>query len=67
MANGKILEESNYKKIFIQPASNDAGVSIGAAYSIYEKTCKKLSYINKERKFSTYLGPSFNEKDIEKL
>ncbi len=68
VANGKILEESNYKKIFIQPASNDAGVSIGAAYIPFmKKLGKKLSYINKDRKFSTYLGPSFNEKDIEKF
>ncbi len=32
VANGKLLREGPFKQIFIQPASGDAGCSMGAAY-----------------------------------
>jgi len=35
VANGKILKESGFKNIFIQPASSDAGASLGAALYIW--------------------------------
>ena len=31
VANGKILTNTNFKKIYIQPAAGDAGVALGSA------------------------------------
>ena len=66
VANGKILERKIFDKIWIQPASGDAGGSLGAALAFW--------YIeqNKERKISntddmqgSYLGPQYPQKEIE--
>ena len=66
VANGKILEKKIFDKIWIQPASGDAGGSLGAALAFW--------YIeqNKERKISntddmqgSYLGPQYPQKEIE--
>ena len=35
VANGKILKEALFKNIWIQPASGDAGGSLGAAQAFY--------------------------------
>ena len=35
VANGKLLKEGIFKKIYIQPAAGDAGAALGAAQSIY--------------------------------
>jgi len=66
VANGKILEKKIFDKIWIQPASGDAGGSLGSALAFWhiEK--------NNERKISdsddmqgSYLGPQYSEKEIE--
>ena len=61
--NQEILEQSNFKNLFIQPASNDAGVGLGAAYYLNHMV------FGKERKFiqeSPYYGPSFSDLEIQK-
>tara|TARA_Y100001970_G_C14239427_1_gene863940 strand:- start:1708 stop:3483 length:1776 start_codon:yes stop_codon:yes gene_type:complete len=64
-ANGKIYREKIFDKIFITPASGDAGGAAGAAlaydFSI-NKPMKKVSYENKE---ISYLGTLYNDKQIE--
>ncbi len=64
-ANGKIYREKIFDKIFITPASGDAGGAAGAAlaydFSINKPT-KKVSYENKE---ISYLGTLYNDKQIE--
>ena len=66
VANGKILKEKLYKNIWVQPASGDAGGSIGAAYALW---FEKYSSIRKITEFDTmqgsYLGPSFDEDQIK--
>jgi carbamoyltransferase len=67
VANGKILKDGSFEKIWVQPAAGDAGGSLGAALADY--------YINnkKERPRSTkfdkmrgsYLGPEFSRKSIK--
>ena len=61
--NQEILEQSNFKNLFIQPASNDSGVGLGAAYYLNHMV------FGKERKFiqeSPYYGPSFSDLEIQK-
>lgn len=61
VVNGKILEKTPFENIFIQPASNDGGISLGKAlnmfYSIYDN---KLDYNN------FYLGKSYSSDDVIK-
>lgn len=69
VANGKLLKTNLFKEIFIQPASGDAGGSIGAALSTY------YMYLNSERKVlnksdsmeGSYLGPYYSDKEIETM
>ena len=66
VANGKIEELNIFDKIYIQPASGDAGGSLGAALAINHM------YFDIERRYSkeydlmngSYLGPYFSKKDI---
>ena len=67
VANGKILKEKLFKNIRIQPASGDAGGSLGAAllaaHQYYKfKNVKMQSGIDLQK--GSYLGPSFSENEI---
>ena len=66
VANGKIEELGLFEKIYIQPASGDAGGSLGSALAINHM------YFDSERSYSveydlmkgSYLGPYFSNKEI---
>ena len=67
VANGKILKEKLFKNIWIQPASGDAGGSLGAAllaaHQYYKfKNVKMQSGLDLQK--GSYLGPSFSENEI---
>jgi carbamoyltransferase len=61
VANGRILRESSFKNIWIQPAAGDAGGALGAAMSVWHR------YLGRERTVSeghdgqrgSYLGPAY--------
>lgn len=60
--NGKILEKTPFKNIWIQPNSSDGGTSMGAALYVYN------CILNKKREYqlsSAYLGPSFSNEEIK--
>ncbi len=61
IANQRILESGKVKEIYVQPASNDAGSSIGAALEFYAKK----GYNSKFRLNNVYLGPEFTNNEIE--
>ena len=67
VANGKILQEKIFDNIWIQPASGDAGGSLGAALALWylENGNKRVINSNDDMKGS-YLGPEFTQKEIEK-
>ena len=61
-ANGKIARRTKFTKVYIQPASSDAGGSLGAAYYLYNHI------LGKERTFvmkHAYWGPQYNDAEIE--
>ena len=66
VANGKILEEKIFDNIWIQPASGDAGGSLGAALALWhiEQNNKRKVNINDDMKGS-YLGTEFSQAQIE--
>jgi carbamoyltransferase len=59
--NGAIFELPFIKDIFIQPAANDAGLSVGAALEAYAK----LGVKSKFRMNHAYLGPEYSDKETE--
>ncbi|MBF96642.1 MAG: Decarbamoylnovobiocin carbamoyltransferase [Alphaproteobacteria bacterium MarineAlpha9_Bin4] len=67
--NGKIVKEGIFDDIWIQPAAGDAGGALGAALlSYYEKcrTIRKNSNLSKDHMKGSLLGPSYNNKEINK-
>jgi carbamoyltransferase len=63
VTNHKILEQTDFKEIFVQPAAGDAGGALGAA--LYVQNC----LLKKERVTQThsFFGPSFSNREIEKV
>ncbi|MBI2653404.1 carbamoyltransferase [Candidatus Woesearchaeota archaeon] len=60
--NGKILRNTKFKKIWIQPDAGDGGTSMGVASYIYHTLLgKKREFVLKD----AYLGPSYSTKHIK--
>ncbi len=60
VANGKIFNRTPFKEVYIQPASSDAGGSLGSAYYLYHQL------LHKNREFimnHAFWGPEFSEND----
>ena len=67
VANGKILKEKIFENIWIQPAAGDAGGALGSALALWYKELKnKRSLPLKDEMQGSYLGPSFDDNEIEK-
>ena len=69
VANGKILRENIFDDIWIQPAAGDAGGALGAAlFTWYQYLNNQRIITNKKDSMSgSYLGPEFNDDQIEKF
>ena len=65
VANGRVLREGPFKKLFVQPASNDAGGALGAAAMAHLQLTgghwqpQKLQHV--------YLGPSYSSAYINRF
>ena len=67
VTNGKILKKKIFEKIWIQPAAGDAGGALGSALALWHKELKKERIsCSKDKMQGSYLGPSFNDSEIEK-
>ena len=65
VANGKLLKEKIFDNIWIQPASGDAGSSLGAALFAWHEYFKKPRKENKSDSMKgTYLGCNFSNQEI---
>jgi carbamoyltransferase len=62
VANGKLFNETPFRRTYIQPAAGDEGLAIGAALHTYHSVLKQPC--RHELKHS-YLGPEFSESRIE--
>ena len=66
VANGKILNEKIFDNIWVQPAAGDAGGSLGAALALWHIEQNNPRIVNpKDSMQGSYLGPEFNQKEIE--
>ena len=67
VANGKILKSKIFDNIWIQPASGDAGGSLGAALALWYDEQNNPRTINpKDDMQGSYLGPEYTQSEIEK-
>ena len=63
VANSRILKETRFQRVFIQPAAGDAGGALGAAVCVYHQFLNKpRSYVMKD----AYLGPLFTKRQMLK-
>jgi carbamoyltransferase len=68
VANGKILRDGKFERIWIQPAAGDAGGSLGAAlaaYHLFKDRPRKLNGL-RDGMAGAYLGPAFDQGEIER-
>ena len=65
VANGKILKNKIFQNIWIQPASGDAGGSLGAALAYWHYELKNNRKIFSDQMKGSYLGPKFEKDHIE--
>tara|TARA_Y100000310_G_scaffold181675_1_gene181680 strand:+ start:1139 stop:3919 length:2781 start_codon:yes stop_codon:yes gene_type:complete len=62
VANGKILRNTSFKKVWAQPDPGDGGTSIGAAsYAYYGILRNKRNFVLKD----AYLGPEFSKEEVK--
>ena len=66
VANGKILKNNDFDKIWIQPAAGDAGGSLGAALAYWFKELGNSKKDFRDQMKGSYLGPRFDDTEIEK-
>jgi carbamoyltransferase len=66
VANGKILRDGRFKKIWIQPAAGDAGGALGAALACYHDHLLNPRVLSASQDLmkGAFLGPSFSQKEI---
>jgi carbamoyltransferase len=67
VANGKILRDGRFRQIWIQPAAGDAGGALGAALAAYHGFAGQTRVVKAtgDGMKGSYLGPGFNQLDIE--
>jgi carbamoyltransferase len=69
VANGKVLRDGAFKDVWIQPAAGDAGGALGAAlaaYHLHKGQPRGPSNGRDDRMKGAYLGPDFEQADIER-
>jgi carbamoyltransferase len=67
VANSKILQQSGFKNIWIQPAAGDAGGALGAAYAVYYDYLGNSRPVTlpEDKMQNALLGPSLRDNDIK--
>lgn len=67
VANGKLLREGVFEKIWVQPAAGDAGGAIGAALGAYHLMLNRPRHpILGDGMKGAFLGPEFSQCEVER-
>ncbi|MDC0161639.1 carbamoyltransferase [bacterium] len=65
VANGKILKDNLFKKIWIQPAAGDAGGALGSSLLFWYKELNNFREIKKNDLMKgSYLGPFYSNDEV---
>jgi carbamoyltransferase len=63
VANGMILDRTNYRDVYVQPAAHDAGTAIGAALHVQHQIFDRpRSFVMRH----VYYGPAHSDSEIRK-
>jgi len=62
VANGKIFDQTPFRRTYVQPAAGDEGLAIGAALHTYHAVLKQARRYELK---SSYLGPEFSDTHVE--
>jgi carbamoyltransferase len=67
VANGRLLREGPFKRLWIQPAAGDAGGALGVAQLIWHRACERPRTVapGKDAMKGAYLGPDFSPDEIQ--
>lgn len=68
VANGKILRDGRFKRLWVQPAAGDAGGALGAALAAYHGFAGRPREADgrTDGMRGSYLGPAFEQQEIER-
>jgi carbamoyltransferase len=67
VANGKVLRDGRFKRLWIQPAAGDAGGALGAALAVHHQFngAARMPDRRLDGMAGSYLGPSYRQAEIE--
>lgn len=66
VANGKLLREGPFERIWIQPAAGDAGGALGAAWFVWHQLlAKPRTVAAPDRQRGSLLGPDLTDAEIQ--
>ena len=69
VANGKVLRDGRFRRLWIQPAAGDAGGAVGAAlsgYHLYAGQPRRLTPGAVDGMAGGYLGPEYPQAEVER-
>jgi carbamoyltransferase len=68
VANGRVLRDGRFERIWIQPAAGDAGGALGAALAAYHgfHGGAREPAAGLDAMHGSYLGPSYAQRDVER-
>ena len=68
VANGKLLREGPFEKLWIQPAAGDAGGSLGAALFVWHQLLEKpRTPAPEDSQHGSFLGPRLSNDEISRV
>ena len=62
VANGRVLRDGPFERIYVQPSAGDAGAALGAALAVHHKVTGEMP---RDCMADAYLGPGFDEASCE--
>jgi carbamoyltransferase len=68
VANGKVLRDGRFERIWVQPAAGDAGGSLGAALAAYHLELAQERHIDNrlDGMSGSFLGPGFGNDEVRR-
>jgi carbamoyltransferase len=60
VANGRILPETDFEHLYVQPAAGDSGIAVGAAYHVWNQELGRPRGFVMEH---AYTGPQFTDEE----
>jgi carbamoyltransferase len=68
VANGRLLREGPFDRIWVQPAAGDAGGALGAAlFTWHQLLDKPRTVTDSDQQRGSFLGPAWSDRDVEEF